>query len=250
VINITISIVSHGQISLVYNLLEDLNNQDHDNIPHEIIITINTPEDFSLISKFENLNIVIIENEICKGFGENHNFAFLQSKSDYFCIVNPDIRILSLGFNNLISQLSSECKIIAPLVLSPNGTIEDSFRKYPSILNLFTRHIGKKKEPDYELNDMPICVDWIAGMFMLVKSNHFRNIRGFDEKFFMYLEDVDICKRTYSDGGVVIVDPREKVIHDARRASFKSFQHLKWHILSLIRFLLIKPIMKFFRGYS
>ena len=97
---------------------------------------------------------------------------------------------------------------------------------------------------------MPICVDWIAGMFMLVKSNHFRNIRGFDEKFFMYLEDVDICKRTYSDGGVVIVDPREKVIHDARRASFKSFQHLKWHILSLIRFLLIKPIMKFFRGYS
>jgi GT2 family glycosyltransferase len=62
-------------------------------------------------------------------------------------------------------------------------------------------------------------------------------VRGYDEGYFMYLEDADICHRLWLSGGKVVVCTSTEVVHDARRATLKSARHMRWHAASLLRYL-------------
>jgi len=79
-------------------------------------------------------------------------------------------------------------------------------------------------------------VDWLAGLFLLFPFRLFTAINGFDERYFMYCEDVDICARFRLAGYGVFWDPRISVIHQAQRHSHRRLNHLKWHLVSLVRF--------------
>jgi GT2 family glycosyltransferase len=98
--------------------------------------------------------------------------------------------------------------------------------------------LGHSLTADYELYDgQHSIVEWAAGMFLLFNSEKFRSIGGFDTRYFMYLEDADICRRLNFAGFPTIVVPEITVIHDARRATGRSLQHFHWHLSSLLRFL-------------
>jgi N-acetylglucosaminyl-diphospho-decaprenol L-rhamnosyltransferase len=229
----TFSIVSHKQISLVYNLLNDFLNLNFNDF--EIIITINTFEIFDF-SKFDkNLDIKVIENKKKIGFGQNHNNAFKISNSNYFCIVNPDIKFYNLNLA-IIDSLFNNSKIgvIAPQVRNFENKLEDNIRLYPTIFNLIKRHLYKKL--DYNPNTDPFYVDWAAGMFLFFRSDDFNRLNGFDTNYFMYLEDTDICLRYKSNGFKILYTNKLTVFHDARRNTLKSFKHLYWHLKSLIYF--------------
>lgn len=71
---------------------------------------------------------------------------------------------------------------------------------------------------------------------MLFRSEDFRRLQGFDEKFFLYYEDVDICARAWKSGMKVLACPSVSVIHDAQRASRRNLQHMKWHAASMMRY--------------
>ena len=71
---------------------------------------------------------------------------------------------------------------------------------------------------------------------MLFRSEAFAELKGFDEKFFLYYEDVDVCIRAWNRGLRVLACPRVSVIHDARRDSRRSLRHLRWHVASMRRF--------------
>ena len=96
----------------------------------------------------------------------------------------------------------------------------------------------RDRSADYTYADNEdVDVDWVAGMFMIFPSRIYREVKGFDTRFFMYLEDADICRRLKRAGYRVVCDTRQVVIHDARRSSFKNRQHLKWHMRSMLRFI-------------
>ena len=78
--------------------------------------------------------------------------------------------------------------------------------------------------------------EWVGGMFMLFSSSAYAQIAGFDERYFMYVEDVDVCTRLWNAGLKVMACPCAVVIHEARRASRRSWGHLRWHITSLLRY--------------
>lgn len=73
-------------------------------------------------------------------------------------------------------------------------------------------------------------------MFMLFRSQDFERLGGFDERYFLYYEDVDICVRAGQQGMRVVACPKVSVVHDARRDSRRSFKHLRWHLASMVRF--------------
>ena len=100
-ISLTISIVSHGQSQLMLPLLKKLT--EFKKSFEKILITINIPESTKPLSNLDNTKIEYIFNKHPKGFGENHNQAFKECKSKYFCIMNPDIRIEKNIFKNLIN---------------------------------------------------------------------------------------------------------------------------------------------------
>jgi hypothetical protein len=238
---LSISVVSHGQGNLIEFLLVDLFNVLKDQqISYEIIITFNIAEDKSFLQKFETLmNLRTIQNQQAKGFGANHNAAFELSNGCYFAVVNPDIRVQSLNINELISPfVNDDIAVVAPLVLSGEGNVEDSARYFPTFIRFAKRTLLKQRLPDYRIENIPFAVDWVAGMFMVFNAVAYKKVRGFDERrFFMYLEDADICYRLHKNGSMIFLNPNVQVIHLAQRASRRSLKHMQWHIISAFRYL-------------
>jgi len=232
---ITLSIVSHSQQELVKNLLNDIEKYASDNI--KVIYTLNLDEQECLdISSF-SFPIQIIKNTKPKGFAANHNQAFKLCETPYFCVVNPDIRFQTNPFSFLISALQHyHADLVAPKVLSPSGLIEDSVRYFPTPLSILRKLVCRDNATDYNMN-MPILnPDWVGGMFMLFSSKAFRSVDGFDERYFLYYEDVDICRTFHRRQYKILFLPNASIVHDARRASHKKLKYFNWHLRSMLRF--------------
>ena len=230
-IDITVSIVSHEQSALVTLLLEDLLLCEQ---VKTIIITYNKPENMVTIPYGNKYEIRNIFNDYPKGYGANHNAAFKLCDTQYFCVLNPDIRLPENPFPILIDYIfKHSLSMVAPFVYNTNGVVEDSFRRFPSPMLLFLRQIGITIG-DYSLrkNTDIFYPDWIAGMFMLFKSIEFNEICGFDEKFFLYCEDIDICVRLLKENKKYSIVNASKVIHIARHGSHNNIKYLLWHIKS------------------
>lgn len=233
---VTFSVVSHRQGHLLNQLLQDFHRPLH--LAYEIIVTLNIPEDESFLSNHKELPIRIIRNSFKKGFGANHNAAFRVSKGDIFVVVNPDIRAESLDIRPLIEALySSDAAACGPLVLSASGDREDSARRFPTVARLVRRIMRSRRVSDYSFDSGPVVVDWVAGMFVAFKSQAFHAVGGYDERYFMYMEDADICRRLRRRGGLTLLQPAYAVRHYAQRASHRSLSHLRWHLCSALRFL-------------
>jgi GT2 family glycosyltransferase len=203
----------------------------------KIIVTLNIPEELALS---ESERIVVLRNEVPQGFGANHNAAFRQCTSDFFCVLNPDIEFLDNPFSHLLTELEGAgAAVVAPLVVTSDGKIEDSVRRFPTVTSLLAKYRGiADGRYRIEPGQANIEPDWVAGMFMLFRSGDFAALGGFDEAFFLYYEDVDICARVWKRGGKVLFSPSQRVIHDAQRASHRSWRFRRWHLQSLIRYLL------------
>ena len=230
---IAISVISHGHGEMVVDLVAQLLECEEIS---KIIITKNIPEEL----KFPYSNkITVIENHAPKGFGANHNFAFSIAGQPYFCPLNPDIRLISNPFPQLVLDLELEKSIIlsVPLVINERNEAEDSLRYFPTPM-LMLRKIFLNYPGKYDLNCAGSLFhpEFAAGMFMLFKARGYKLLEGFDESFFLYYEDVDLCVRAWRSGFKVIADTSVVVIHNAQRASRGNLKFLRWHISSTARY--------------
>ena len=229
---ICVSIVSHGHGSMVSSLINTLLKFSD---VEKIVVTLNIPEKPIFPS---NDRIQLIQNAAPKGFGANHNQAFFYSNSEFFCVLNPDIYFGENPFPLLI-QAASDCGIglVAPIIKNEAGDIEDSIRTFLTPISILRRRLLGRREVDRFNEGGPnFCIEWAGGMCMIFPSSVYAAINGFDEKYFMYVEDADICTRLWLAGYKVLACPDAVVIHDARRASRKNWQHFRWHITSLFRY--------------
>jgi GT2 family glycosyltransferase len=226
---VTLSVVSHGQNALVNSLLEDL--QEHCGSIAKVLVTENVRDRVALQSS-------TFRNATPNGFGANHNAAFRHCETPYFCVCNPDIRLRSDPFPSLVQAVRQDRAAVAgPLVRHPSGAVEDSARRFPTFASLAWKAFAAKAGPDYPIDRGVIDVDWIAGMFMLFRAEVFRSAGGFDERYFLYYEDVDLCRRIHASGARVLYEPRSEVIHDARRGSRRDPRLALRHAVSMGRYL-------------
>ena len=232
---ITVSIVSHGHGELVSRLLEDLVGCTE---VSSILLTLNVPEEGIDVPDSLADKVVLIKNPLPLGFGANHNQAFRQVRTAFFCILNPDIRIPHNPFSVLMSRLDNgECGLAAPAILTPSGKVDDSARYLPTPWSVLHKVMGGQDgRYSFELGGPDFSPDWVGGMFMLVRAEAFRSVGGFDERYFLYYEDVDLCCRLRLAGHRLLLSPAASAIHDARRASHRNLRFLKWHLASMIRF--------------
>jgi N-acetylglucosaminyl-diphospho-decaprenol L-rhamnosyltransferase len=234
---VSLSVVSHQQSDLVFQLLKDIQSHCfHENL--EVIVTVNTEEKIPFNPDDFGFKIRMILNEYPRGFGANHNAAFKWCNSKFFCILNPDIRLTGNPFPLLVDTASDrKTGVMAPLIKNNNNRIEDSARRLPTPFRLIRRILTPNRDHlDYPIGKDLISPDWVAGIFMLFPKEVFAEMKGFDERYFLYLEDADLCSRLKLAGYKIILDPRVSVIHNARRDSHKSGQYLWWHVQSAVRF--------------
>ena len=234
---ISISVVSHAQANLVGALLQDL-AKIAEETPIEVLLTKNLPEKTPDVCFPSNRMIRVIENREVQGFGHNHNAAFAVATGDYFCVLNPDIRLSVNPFPVLLTTLADGLNAIAvPQIVGTEGDIQDSARRFPTLWGLIKRVSGM--EADHMVPGAtahPIPVDWAAGMFLLMHSTQYAALGGFDQRYFLYCEDVDLSARVWKSGKRVMLCPQATAIHDARRTSHGNFKYLIWHLTSYVRY--------------
>ena len=236
--DISISVVSHAQMDLVAQLLADLEAHCKDSL-FELILTLNLDEPLPFGVDSFSFPIKVVRNATPMGFAANHNQAFTYATGRYFCVLNPDIRLDQNPFHALLACLGDpSVGVAAPLVLGTDGGIEDSARRFPGPLKILCKAFGRCKGRDYVIEGAPIRPDWVGGMFLLFPRHIFEKLDGFDQRYFLYYEDVDICARLRLLGYEVVLCPEATVTHHAQRSSHRSFRYFRWHLQSMVRFFL------------
>lgn len=242
---LSISVVSHGHGPLVASLLSDLVKIARV-MPLEVILTNNLPDSGAACLP-AGLPGRIVDNPVPFGFGHNHNQALALARGTHLCVLNPDIRLSENPFPVLMREADrSGVGLVAPAILSSALAVEDNARRFPTPWSLLRRRTGGDDgRYCYTRGDAPSSVDWVAGMFMLARADAYRAVGGFDQRYFLYCEDVDLCARMWRSGRSVRLCPEVAAIHDARRDSHRRLKFLRWHAASYLRYFathLLRPI--------
>jgi len=194
-----------------------------------LVLTRNISESEPVHAEGASFELIVLCNRTPLGFGANHNRAFQHCNTEWFAVLNPDLRLSSDALGQLLAAGGPRDGLIAPLILNADGSAADSARRLPTPLQVLKRQAVRQRrgpDPDFE---------WLAGMCLLLNSEAFRSVNGFDERFFMYCEDVDLCLRMQLAGCCLRHVPGVQLVHDARRASHRSPRYLLWHVASLMR---------------
>ena len=230
---VSVSIVSHRQGHMVNELLGDISRH----CPAiEVLVTTNVPE-HAVIDATSVKHLRRFENTDVKGYSANQNAAFRHCSTPFFCVSNPDVRLLGDPFPELVDCMADQTiGLVAPRVLDPSGQVEDSARHFPTPALLAAKAFGLGEGRFPVVGVAPVPVDWVAGIFMLFRAEAFRNVGGFDSRFFLYYEDVDICALLWKAGWKVMLHPGTSVIHAAQRTSRRNPRYFAWHLSSMARY--------------
>lgn len=246
-ITLTATIVLYKEDSI--ELSKAINSFLKTKITKKLFLIDNSPTD-NIRNKFihPDIEYIFIGNNI--GFGSGHNMVIdkIKSYSKYHLILNPDVSFSHSVIPNLLTVLKNESSVsmIAPRVLFPDGNHQNSCRRYPSVCELLIRRSGvfKKMFPsmikrgEYKDKDLkkPFYPEYLHGCFQLFKTNDFVTIKGFDERYFLYMEDADICRKIDELGKKKLYFPQEKIAHVLKKGSSKQLSLLIIHISSIIKY--------------
>ena len=182
------------------------------------------------------------------GLGAGHNIAINLSKTNrsaYHLVMNPDVYFHPYSMKTLVEFMHArpEIGLAMPKILFPNGELQYLCKLLPTPIDLIGRRFFsflpwfRKRNDHYELRSYDYSstmeVPFLSGSFMLVRRQALEEVGCFDERFFLYLEDVDLCRRI---GGKykTAYCPQAQVYHTYSRASYKKISLLYQHIRSAI----------------
>jgi GT2 family glycosyltransferase len=212
----------------IYYSLQDL--------PAKIFVQDNASGDNVDIVNKMFPRVVLSKNSYNMGFAKAVNNGLRQGFAPYVVILNPDTYVQDNFFSTVTSYMEEDLDVglIGPKILDQDGSVQGSARSFPSPLTgLFGRSSFLTKwfpgNPISSQNVLtersdgktPIAVDWVSGACMVVRRGALDNVGFMDERFFMYWEDADWCKRMWHSGWKVVYFPRASIIHYVGRSSEK-----------------------------
>lgn len=146
-----------------------------------------------------------------KGFGYAANRAAELLNTEYVLFLNPDSALLPEAIQHLSETVDQypASGIIGMLLCDGSGKSEDmAYGDEPTLIKIILRHLEHKK-----IQNSPFSVDWVSGGALLISKKIFQEVNGFDEEFFLYWEDIDLCRRVREKGYPVLIDPTARVAH-------------------------------------
>ena len=180
------------------------------------------------------------------GFGSAHNLIIDKISSDFHLILNPDVEFENTVIPKLIQKLVSDntSVFISPKVLNSDFSLQFICRKHPTFVDLvnrkirFSKKLLQKNQYQNKSLDKAFYPEFIHGCFMLFKSKDFIQLNGFDERFFLYLEDADICRKIEYMSKKILYFPKVCVIHHHQKGSSKELKLFFNHVSSAIKYFL------------
>lgn len=193
----------------------------------ELIVVDNSSSDESLIEfKKEYPDVFLINNKENVGFSKAVNQTLKTIKGQFVLLLNPDTVIEHGSIDKMISfmQDNPQTGVCGPAIYNPDKTLQMSSHHFPRLLDIFfdKTHLSKifSKNPlfgryqmSYWAHDTTREVDWLTGACLMVRTELLNQINGFDERFFMFCEDIDLCLRIKQKGFKSVFLPQAKIIH-------------------------------------
>jgi len=229
--------------------------------PFEVIFVDNAsnPDDESvsfLKSAAKEKRITLINSPKNIGFGAGNNLAFKKAKGEYLFIHNPDITVAPDSLQKLVNYLRKhdEIGLLGPKLVYSNGDVQDSCRRFMKFTDLIIKRTPLKNFNPWKArlqrylmqdfdHDKTQEVDLITGAAMIGRTDFiWKALKGFDEKYFLFMEDFDLCQRVWEAGKKVVYYPEVEVLHYHKRLSGggtvgQFFKKTFWlHLTSSIKY--------------
>lgn len=193
------------------------------------------------VKNFEDVEYIDAEANL--GFGKGHNQVLDKMDSEYHAIVNPDILFCEDAFCKIINWMddNKDVGMVIPDIIDEHGERQLVYRIELTVFDMFIRFFCKGLFPNrmkkITLQNKDFSksfqVPFGQGSFLVVRSDLFKELRGFDDNFFMYVEDADLCKRV-NQVSKLMYFPGAKVIHKWEQGSHKNKALFKYHIQSMM----------------
>ena len=244
---VSASIVMYNGASEVLDCIESLQKAAAANSPQLFVIDNASPD-----GSFETLArqplpdfVTLLPQQQNRGFGAGHNAVLPLLNSRYHAVVNPDILFTEDVFTPMAAYMDEhpDVAVTIPRLVFPNGSPQYVAKRRPAFLPLLARQLPlpflKKYERHYLMLDedlsKPIDIEFCSGSFFLMRTDVFKQIGGFDEGYFMYVEDADITQKALPHGRAVYL-PNAVVTHTWHRDAHRRPRQFWWQLKSMLRY--------------
>lgn len=264
-IQVSIIIVNYNTLNLTSNCISSIQKKVN-SVRYEIIVVDNASKDKSVDFIKENYpEVLLISSEINLGFGKANNLGATYAKGEYLFLLNSDTIIeqdpFSSFFNFINNNTIEKIGVLGTFLensdnaYSKSGGLFYSAKKYLKLGICRNFGIKTKAEVNTKLDIIP--VDYVIGADMFIKKQLFDKIHGFDNKIFMYFEDVELCKRIYKIGYQSFILRAGKIKHFEKSSSSSQFTrvyniaslmyclHKEMHKITFIGFQILYFLIKF-----
>lgn len=203
----------------------------------------------TLAAQFGTVKVRYMALEENMGYGRAHNIALRESayyKTKLHLVMNSDIRVKAEDIDAMHDWMIAHPKVglLMPKVLNPDGTQQYLAKRLPAPIDVFGRRflpesLIAKRNKRYELRDMdltrPVNAPYLSGCFMLLRTKAAVEAGLFDERYFMYPEDIDLT-RTIHRNWLTLYYPEWSIVHAHARDSYKNKHMLRIHIRNMCRY--------------
>ena len=217
-------------------------------VPADIYLVNNGPDDENAAIIRENYpDVTFLQQRENLGFGKGNNAILPYIKSRYHLIVNADASFEPDLLEKMIAWMNShpDAAVLTPRVLNPDGTEQLLPKKYPTVRYLLSGFLEEKSahfrkiRREYTMADadmsQPTAVHFATGCFLLIRTEIFRQLNGFDERFFMYQEDCDLSRRVDAVGKI-IYHPDFCIVHAWKRENTRTASGIRRQVRSIAKY--------------
>lgn len=254
---VLISIVYYGESEDIKKAVSSIRNMssvragipasDRRQNTYLIAVVYNGGDRKVLESIAEKGDVRILDMPKNVGFGAGHNAAFKKfgKESDYIVIANPDIELRSDAIRSLTAFMDDnpDVGIAVPRLTDADGNLLAVYRRDPTVTDMFFRRFlpkaFKKRDAYHTMRDADYSsvfdVPFAQGSFLVVRSDLFRECGGFDKRYFLYMEDADLCRKIRKTHRCVYF-PGAEVVHLWKRGSKKDGKLFRIHVISMLKY--------------
>lgn len=250
---LSITIVAYRNYSEVEDAVRSIEQYTESSIEKRTYIVDNSGKDSihlkecidfqHWLSQYHDVTYLNPEENL--GFGQGHNYILNKLDSKFHAIVNPDILLRDDAFASLLEYMEQhpDVGMCIPNMIDVEGKRQKAYRRELTVFDMFIRMfcpwLFPKRMAWHTMQDMdysvPFRVPFGQGSFLVIRTDLFKELKGFDDRYFMYLEDADLCKRVNTCSKLMYC-PSATVIHKWRKGSHKNLALFKYHIDSMRRY--------------